>query len=244
MVVPLNPRFIWSFAKFEGIAWLRESPWNILVNVMTPLCLLVIIYFISSGKLIDFAIVGGSVAIVAATTLSSAGSTAMFRLEFRLQELLVATKINIIDYALGFVVANLVFASPGIALFVAMSALLHLLTLQRLLSLLLVLVALALATTSIAIFVGTWIRRTIGMWAIAGILSSIMTLIAPTFYPYTALPKIALYVMALSPVTLADITLQGAYGLQPAISIAPVLLVLEVLFYAFVVSKFGRWRDR
>lgn len=240
----MKAKFIWSFAKFNGVAWLRDSPWSIIANIVTPICLMVIISLISGGKLVDFAAVGGVVAIISSTTLASTFQSALFRLEFGIHELLVATKVSILDYILGFFVANVVFASPGITFFAILSIILAIATPARIAATVLVAVTLALATTSIALFVGGKIKRTIGMGAISGILSAIMTLIAPTFYPYTALPKAVLYVLAVSPVTMADITLQGAYGLQPAIAIAPVVLVIEVAFYVGVAWKFGRWRAR
>jgi ABC-2 type transport system permease protein len=244
MVVALNPRFIWSFAKFNGVSWIRDSPWSIVANVITPICLLVIIYLISGGKLVAYAIVGGVIAIIASSTLTSTGQSAMFRLEFRIQDLIIATRVSMLDYILGFVVANLVFTSPGIVLFTIFSIVFHLFTIQRFLTTVAVALLLALATTSIAVFVGSKIRRTVGMWSISGILSALFTLLPPTFYPYTVLPKIALYILAISPVTPAAIILQGAYGLGPVNLFAPFLLVAEVIIYIFIARTFGRWREK
>lgn len=244
MVVLLNFRFIWAFAKFNGISWLRESPWSIIANVVSPICLLMIIYLVSGGRLIAYAIVGGVIAIVSATTLTSTGQSAMFRLEFRIQDLIIATRVNMFDYILGFAVANLVFASPGIAFFTILSVIFHLFTLQRFLITVLVVLMLALTTTSIAVFVGSKIKRTIGMWAISGILSALFTLLPPTFYPYNVLPKAALYVLSISPVTPAAVILQGAYDLGPVNDFMPFLLVAEVIFYVLLANKLGRWRDK
>jgi ABC-2 type transport system permease protein len=244
MVVALKPKFIWAFAKFNGIAWLRESPANIIVNAISPICLLTIIYFLSNGVLLPYAIVGGAIAIVAASSLSTTGQSAMFRLEFRIQDLLIATKVNVLDYILAFSLSNIIFSTPGITFFLVLGVIFHLFSLQRLAMTIIVVFLVAIATTSIAVMVGSRIRRTIGMWAISGILSSLLTLIPPTFYPYTVLPKPLLYIFALSPITPAAIVLQGAYGLRPVDAVMLPLLVVEVAVYMVLAVKLSKWSER
>lgn len=240
----MNLKFIWSFAKFNGISWIKDSPWSVVANVVTPICLLTIITLLSSGKLTSFAVVGGVIAIIASTTLTSTGQSAMFRLEFRIQDLIISTKVSMTDYVFAFVVANLVFASPGIALFTVLSIIFNLFTIQRFLAMVSVVVLLAIAATSIAVFVGSRLKRTVGMWSISGILSALLTLLPPTFYPYGVLPKPILYLLAASPVTPAAVILQGTYGLgRYNIWMWP-LLVIEVVFYLYIVSRFGRWREK
>jgi ABC-2 type transport system permease protein len=240
----LRPRFIWSFAKFDGISWIMKNPASIVVNIITPLCLLFIIYLLSNGRLVSFAVVGGIIAIVASSSLTTTGQSAMYRLEYRLQELIVATKVSIMDYTLGFTISSLVFCSPGIAFFTILGIVLNLFTWTRFATTLAVIFLLALATSSIALFAGTRIRRTIGMWAISGILSAVLTLIPPTFYPYSLLPTPVLYLLAISPVTPAAVALQSTYGLAPTNSWALPLLVFEAIFYMAFVRAFGRWREK
>lgn len=244
MVVRLNLKFIWSFAKFNGISWLRDSPWSIIANIVTPICLLVIVYLLSKGSLVAYAVVGGVIAIIASTTLASTGQSAVFKLEFRIQDLIVSTKVHILDYVSAFTVANLVFASPGITFFTILSIIFHLFTPLRFATTIMVTLLLALATTSIAVFVGSKIKRTIGMWAISGILSALLTLLPPTFYPYGVLPKPILYIFLISPITPAAIILQGAYGLGRVNNIMWLVLIGEVIFYLSMVRRFGTWREK
>jgi ABC-2 type transport system permease protein len=239
----LRTSFIWAFTKFNGISWVTKSPANWIANIVTPICLLFIIYVLSAGRLVDFAIAGGFVAIVAAATLSVTGQTAMFRLEFKIQDLILATKASRIDYLTGFAFSELFFSLPGIAFFAIMSIVFGLFTFERLGVTLVVVFLLALATSSIAFFAGTRIKRTIGMWAISGIISALMTLVPPTFYPYTVLPQPLFYVFLLSPVTPAAATLQGVYGLAPMNYYMPVVLALEVIFYMGIARYFAKWRD-
>ena len=240
----MNLKFIWAFAKFNGIAWMRRSPANILANIISPLCLLFIIYVLSQGRLLPYAAVGGVVAIIAAETLSTTGQSAMYKLEFKLQELLVATRVSVIDYIFGFVLSGFVFCIPGIALFTILGMLLHLFTIYRFLDTISVVFVLAIATTSISMLVGSRIKRTIGMWAISGILSALLTLIPPTFYPYTSLPPQIFYILAISPVTPASATLQGAYGLTPVNGLMLPLLIAEAIFYLLLARSFVKWREK
>ena len=239
----MNPRFIWAFAKFNGMSWILKAPYAIVSNIVMPLSLLFIIEILSGGRLLPFVVVGGIIAIVSAASLSNTGMSATYRLEFRIQELLVATKTSTLDYILGFAMSDLFFCLPGLAIFTALSVYLSLFTFARFAITLIVIFMLAIAVASISVTVGTRIRRTIGMWSISGILSNLLSLIPPTFYPYTILPKPVLFLLALSPVTPAAVALQGAYGIGPVSGWALPLLALESVFYLVVVSKLARWRD-
>ncbi len=239
----LNLRFVWAFAKFNGISWIRRSPANILSPVVTSLCLLFIIYFLSGGRLADYAVVGGVIAIMASTSMMNTGQTAMMRLEYRIHDLIVATKATALEYVVALSTSDLVFSVPGIAIFTLLSLIFGLFTLQRFAATVAVLLLLALGTTSIAFSFGSRIRRTIGMWAISGILSALLTLLSPTFYPYTALPQPILYVLALSPVTPAAVVLQGVYGLAPMNYPMVLLLVAEVAAYTMIAMRFARWAE-
>ncbi|MDE1825924.1 MAG: ABC transporter permease [Candidatus Micrarchaeota archaeon] len=240
----MNLKFIWSFAKFNGLSWIRDSPWSIVANVITPICLLAIVFLISKGALVAYAVVGGVIAIIASTSLTSIGQSAIFRIEFRIQDLLLSTKVHILDYVSAFAVADLVFASPGIAFFTILSIAIHLFTPFRFLTTIAVALLLTVATASIAIFVGSKIKRSIGVWSISGILSALLTLIPPTFYPYGVLPKPILYILMISPVTPAAIILQGAYGLGTVDNAMWFVLIGEVIFYLLVVRTFGTWREK
>ncbi len=239
----MRTSFIWAFTKFNGLSWIMRSPANWVGNLMTPACLLFVIYLLSAGRLLDFAVVGGFVAMISAATLTATGQSAMFRLELHLQDLLISTRISKIDYMLGFAFSNLFFVMPGLAIFAVLTAVFGLFTPERLAATLAVVFLLSLATTSIAFVVGTRIRRTIGMWAISGIIAALMTLLPPTFYPYTTLPAPALYLLALSPVTPAAVTLQGVYGLAPMNYYMAALLVVEVVFYVCMARLLARWSD-
>jgi len=240
----LNTRFIWSFAKFCGIAGLKENPWGIIANILTPVCLLVIIFLLSGGKLVSYAVVGGVVAIIASTTLACTGNAAVFRIEIKMQDLIVSTKVHILDYVSAFTVSSIASATPGIAFFTILSIVFGLFTPLRFATTLVVILLLSVATTSIAVFVGGKIKYTIGMWSISGILSAVMTLLPPTFYPYAVLPKPVLYLFSLSPITPAAVILQGVYGLGKVDNVMWFVLVGEVLLYLALVRTFGTWREK
>jgi len=240
----LNLKFIWSFAKFNGVSFLRDNPWSVVANIVAPCCLLVIIYLLSGGSLIAYAVVGGTVAIIASTSLSTTGQSAFFKLEFKIQDLLVSTKVRILDYVAGFAVAQLLFASPGIAFFTILSIVLHIFTPLRFATTIVVGVILAMTTVSIGVFVGGKIKRTIGVWAISGIMSSLLTLLPPTFYPYKILPTWVLYVLSISPITPAAVILQGTYGLGKVNNAMWVVLIGEAIFYICLVKKYGTWAER
>ncbi|WP_256201965.1 hypothetical protein [Sulfuracidifex metallicus] len=84
----------------------------------SPLALLFLIYIVSRGALLDYAIIGGLLSVVAENGLISLTDFAFLRMELHLQDLLVTTEIGPQEYILGLVLSNLVFSLPGIILYV------------------------------------------------------------------------------------------------------------------------------
>lgn len=239
----MNLNFIFDFAKFEGWSWVKRSPWTAIGYIATPLALLVLIYILSSGKLIEFAVAGGMIALIATSAIMSMGSIALFKIQLRLQDLLIATKIDKADYMFGFSMSSLMFCVPGMIVYVILGLYFGLFTPLSVIVTLVVLSMLTVAIISIAFFMGSLLRNINGTYTVAGIMGVILTMLPPTYYPYTYLPKALLYLFMLSPVTPAAVLLQGYYGLEPINNYMFIVLAADTVIYFFISRKFTKWRD-
>ncbi|MEM0139161.1 MAG: hypothetical protein QXZ44_00900 [Ferroplasma sp.] len=91
----MNIRFILSMAWYYGIKTVTRGPSYLIASLATPLTLLFLVFVLSHGALVKFAIVGGLIAFVGSVGLSGAGDSAFFRLQLRIQDLYVASEILI-----------------------------------------------------------------------------------------------------------------------------------------------------
>ncbi len=239
----MNLRFIGEFAWSYGIKSIPRGPSYVVASMMYPLVFLFLIVIFSSGKFIAFGVVGGFIAIVAENSLFSSSDAAFQRIELKFQDLLVTTRISHLDYILAMGLSFLAPSLPGIAVYAVIGAIIHIFTLASAALFAAILVLVLLSTLSIAFMIASFAKHTRNIWGISSIMVVLLTMVPPTFYPYTILPKAVLYLFMLSPVTLAAIASQGAFGLTPQLSYAIPLLVAETIIYFAIAMKLTKWRE-
>lgn len=240
----MNPKFSLYFAWYYGFRVIGRGSSYVIASIATPLTLLFLVFVLSRGELVEYAIIGGFVSLIASNGLTSASDAAFLRLQAKIQDLFIATSINSIDYMIGLTLSFLLFTTPGIVLYAGLSLAYHLFTIERILVLIGVLFMLALSTSAISFIIAGAIKHIRNVWGIVGILSIIMTILPPTYYPYTFLPKYVIYILAISPATPAAIILQGSFGLSPEFLAMIVVLFVETAVYLSLAKYFTRWREK
>lgn len=240
----MNYRFTLLLAWYYGIRTISRGTSYIAAALSTPLALLFLVYIISDGSLVKYALVGGFIAIVASVALQSSGDAAFFRLQLRIQDLYVASGVSPSDYMIGLTLSYLMFSLPGIVLYAILGVLYHLFTVFSVLMLILVLCLLVIGTSSISFIISSSIKHIRNIWGIAGILSILMTILPPTYYPYHAIPRVYLYILSFTPVTPAAVVAQYSFGLSPAMPLEFVILVVETVVYFALARFLTRWREK
>ncbi len=239
----LNLRFIVSLAWSYGFRVIFRGPSYIISSMSAPLTLLFIVSILSHGTLIKFALVGGFLGLIASVALSSSGDAAFMRLQLRFQDLYVASKVSPSDYMIGLTLSYVIFSLPGIILYAILGAIFHIFTFGAVLALIGIMCFLVVGTSSISFIVSSSIKHVRNVWGIAGIMSVIMTVLPPTFYPYEYIPKWALYALSATPVTPAAVLAQWAFGLSPPMINELYIFVIETIIYFSMARYLTRWRE-
>ncbi|MCL4340396.1 MAG: ABC transporter permease [Thaumarchaeota archaeon] len=240
----MNIRYIFSMAWFYGFKTIRRAYSYVIASLITPLTLLFLIYIISDGRLVAYAITGGFIAIIASNGLASAGDAAFFRLQLKIQDLFVATNIGPLDYMLGLTFSFIVFSIPGLVLYAVLGAWYHLFSLTNSLILIGILLLLTFATSAISFIIAGLVGHVRNVWGIISILSVVMTVLPPTFYPYRLIPQYLLYLLAISPATPAAVLAQGVFNLSPFDPVMIPVLLIETITYVGLAIHFTRWREK
>jgi ABC-2 type transport system permease protein len=230
-------------AWYYGVKTIIRGPSYLIASLATPLTLLFLVFVLSHGTLIRFAIVGGLIAFVGSVGLSGAGDSAFFRLQLRIQDLYVPSNVSAFDYMAAFTMSYLVFSVPGIALYVYLGYIYNLFTVYDTIMMVFVMLLLIISTTSISFIISGSIKHLRNIWGITGILTILTSILPPTFYPYSYVPRIFLYIIALSPTTPAAVIAQGAFGLSPELNIMLYVLIIETVVYAILARVLVRWRE-
>ena len=154
----MNPKFSLYFAWYYGFRVIGRGPSYVIASIATPLTLLFLVYVLSSGTLVQYAVIGGFVTLVAANGLTSASDAAFMRLQAKIQDLFVATSISSIDYMIGLTLSFLLFTVPGLVLYSVLAVLYHLFTPLRIVIMIGVLFMLTLSTSAISFIIAGSIK--------------------------------------------------------------------------------------
>ncbi|MEJ2775363.1 ABC transporter permease [Sulfolobaceae archaeon RB850M] len=236
--------FIIAFIKFYGVSSLKRGYIYVLSYLVVPFSELFLIYMISKGAFLNFAIIGGLITVVAGNGLTFIGDFAFLRLEVKIQDLLVASEISVNDYVLALMFSNLVFSFPGILVYLALGFLFRLLNFN-VIPVLAVLLLLLLVTSGIGFFIGSIIPHIRYSWGLASVLSVLLTILPPVFYPYYLLPQSVFRIVYFIPTTIASLLIQQLTGLisLPANLVyqSVVVLIVESTVFYYLSIKYSRW---
>ncbi|MCW6158875.1 MAG: ABC transporter permease [Thermoplasmatales archaeon] len=245
----MNPKFVLYFAWYYGFYVIKRGPSYLLASLSLPLSLLFMVTIFTHGTLIAFAIAGGPIAIVAANSINGAADAAFFRIQIRIQDLYVATSLTSQDYMFALSMSYLVFSLPGIVLYAILGAYFKVFTLSSALPIIGLLILLTLAISNLSFIIAGLLKHIRNVWGITAILSIIMTVLPPTFYPFYYLPRGVIYILSVSPVTPAAVLFQGilfpkAVGMYSSVQLPMfIILIVETLVLIFLGRRFIRWRE-
>jgi ABC-2 type transport system permease protein len=242
-VRPLKIKFILAFARFYGVAPLVRGIVYVFSYLTVPLAELFLIYMITKGEFVKFAVDGGLITVIASNGLAFIADFAFLRLELKIQDLLVATEISAGDYILALTFSNLIYSSPGILTYVALAIIYHLLNPFNFLPVFITLLILLLNTSAIGFFIGSLISHVRYSWGIGAIAGTLLTILPPVYYPYYLLPHMIFELIYPLPTTLASILIQNFTGLVKTslmVQSFTVLVVETVVFY-YLSIRFSRW---
>ena len=240
----MNLRFIGTFTWYYGIRSIKRGPSYIISSILYPLVFLFLITIFSAGRYINYAVVGGFISIIAMNAIYSGSDMAFQRLQLKTQDLFVATGIGPADYMLAMGLSYLASSLPGLAVYAAIGLYLGIFGVASTLMFVVLLLAVLLGTMAISFTIFGFVKHVRNIWGIAGIVSILLTVLPPTFYPYNILPKALLYVFMISPITEVAMLSQGAFGLAPKAYYAIPVLVLEIIIYSAIGVKLMRWREK
>lgn len=230
-----------------SITWLRRNLMSLVWLFATPFSLLFIITVTTGGRAFTLGVIGSLLLILSTVGTGLAGDATWYRLETKLQDFFVASPVNQIGYLLGIALAGLFFASP--ALLVLIPLLLYVgFPLLALPVAILSLAGVWLFSSAIGYLVSTFTANLRNGWQSGLLLSVIVGILPPVFYPAEILPQnILLFAYAL-PTTNAALLIRSAMGGLPSLPywsplIGASLIAVSLALALAVTSRVARWRQ-
>ena len=239
-------REAWFIGVWDSLPLLRDPMVLILLSLISFLPVF-FLYLFSGGRTALPALVGAVVLSLAFTGMTVASSVYFNKHWFRFQDMLVASPVSPLSYALGLSLSTLIASAPALAL--AFGILLVSLPISAVDFLLVVAIAVLmwLAMVFIGYAIGISTKNTRRANSIPQVLGFMLGFLPPVYYPLSLLPGFLQPVAMLIPSTEAAQLAKYYFGL---VSLSPLEVVIGwaylagfVAVMALVVVRRAHWVD-
>lgn len=232
----------------NSIYEMKNYPVVLISTVISPLSLLAVVTFVSSGALLGTAIEGGLIMIFFSSGIALQSDLSHLKNDFKLQDMVVSSPTSAKLYMGGMALAEIVYSLPGIVILVVLAAIYIQPDLLQIAILTAVLALMFAISVAIGFMLSTFSSDVVQSYAFSRLLSLLFATLPPVYYPITLVPYPLNYLALLSPTTYAAMIMHSSSGylelspLQLAGSWAVLLAVCAVIM--LIAVKKTRWREK
>jgi len=237
---------IFIIAYMTGFLWLRRNPLSLVFTAISPFSLLFILFVVSSGEYVQFAVAGSLVMALVGYGLALGQDISFYKIEYKMQDVFVASPVSSLTYMLGLALSQLLYGLP--ALMVLLSLALYFSVSLNFLPLLLLNVFLIWGTmSSIGFFLSSHMLHMRNATQLISFVNVIIAIIPPVFYSIEKLPLDLQYIAYIVPTTHASLMLQYSMGFAVpqgwTISLGLFVQTAYFIFFILVAKKKALWRE-
>jgi ABC-2 type transport system permease protein len=102
-------------AYMTGVLWLRRNPLSLVFTAISPFSLLFVLFVISGGQYIHFAVAGSLVMALVGYGLALGQDISFYKTEYKVQDVFVASPVSPLTYMMGLALSELLFGLPALA---------------------------------------------------------------------------------------------------------------------------------
>lgn len=231
----------------NSIYEMRNYPIVLVNTVLSPLSFLLVITFVSQGRLIGDAILGGFIMSMFSSGMALQADLSHLKNDFKLQDMIVSSPTSPFTYTLGMALSEIIYSIPALLILAVLAGIFIRPTVSQVGVLTAVMLLMFMMSTALGFLLSTISSDIVQSFAFSRVISTLFTTVVPVYYPITYLPTPLQYAAYLSPTTYAAIIAQSASGyltIQPVTALIDVGVLLSVtLVVLLVASKKARWKE-
>jgi ABC-2 type transport system permease protein len=231
----------------NAIYEMKNYPVVLISTVISPLSLLAVVSFVSSGKLFGTAIEGGLIMIFFSSGIALQSDLSHLKNDFKLQDMIVSSPTSSRLYMSGMALAEIVYSLPGLVILIVLAAIyLHPSLIQTVILSIVLLLMFAISV-ALGFMLSTFSNDVVQSYAFSRLLSLLFATLPPVYYPITYIPSPLNYIAYLSPTTYAAEIMHSATGfLNIPVTLVFfdwVVLIAVCTIILFIAIKKTRWKD-
>ncbi|MDJ0269321.1 MAG: ABC transporter permease [Aigarchaeota archaeon] len=235
-----------AIAWFYGIAPLRRNIYWSFHYALAPLAFLFFIYLYGGSGSVGYALAGGFVMVTVTASVSMETEAAFNRIVLKLHEMYVASPVRPLTYVIGLALANQLSAAPGVATFLVITTALTLLTPLLFFTIIFSLITVWITFSVLGYIISTLVRDLRDLWTWSPIITGLVSVLPPVFYPLELLPEALRGVAYIIPTATAARLVHIAIGAVTAAQQEWILLwtaaAIQSTIAIAVLLRNTRWR--
>jgi ABC-2 type transport system permease protein len=110
----LPVRQVLLIAYMTGVLWLRRNPLSLVFTAISPFSLLFVLFVVSGGQYIHFAVAGSLVMALVGYGLALGQDISFYKTEYKVQDVFVASPVSPLTYMVGLALSELLFGLPAL----------------------------------------------------------------------------------------------------------------------------------
>jgi ABC-2 type transport system permease protein len=179
---------IFAGVLVNAVYEMKNYPVVLISTVISPLSLLAVVTFVSSGALLGTAIEGGLIMIFFSSGIALQSDLSHLKNDFKLQDMVVSSPTSAKLYMGGMALAEIVYSLPGIAILIALAAIYIQPNVIQIATLTAVLALMFGISVAIGFMLSTFSSDVVQSYAFSRLLSLLFTTLPPVYYPITLMP--------------------------------------------------------
>jgi ABC-2 type transport system permease protein len=232
----------------NSIYEMKNYPVVLVNTVLSPLSFLILIFFVSDGRLLGDAIEGGLIMTMFSSGTGLQADLSHYKNDFKLQDIVVGSPTPAGVYVAGMAISELIYSSPALAILVVLFDLYVRASPLQVLGIVAVMVLMFLTSISLGFALASISADIVQSFAYTRLLSTLFSTLPPVYYPITLIPLPYRYLAYLSPTTYASEIAQNLSGfLQLSggmVALDWAVLIGLTAVFLWVGVRHARWREK
>jgi len=239
-------RQVFLIAYLTGVLWLRRNPLSMVFSAISPFSLLFVLFVVSNGQYIQFAIAGSLVMALVGYGLALGQDISFYKTEYKVQDVFVASPVSSLTYMTGLALSELLFGLPALIVLTVLAAYFE--TSFSNIPLLLSTILLIWGSMSaMGFFLSSHMLHMRNSTQLISFVNVVLAVLPPVFYSINRLPAELQYLSYAIPTTHASLMLQYIMGIHTpkewSITVGLIVQIAYLVGFVVLAKTKAIWRE-
>ena len=208
----LPVRQVLLIAYMTGVLWLRRNPMSLVFTAISPFSLLFVLFVVSGGQYIHFAVAGSLVMALVGYGLALGQDISFYKTEYKVQDVFVASPVSPLTYMVGLALSELLFGLP--ALIVLATLVVYFGSVFSIPLLVATILLIWGAMSAMGFFLSSHMLHMRNATQVISFVNVILAVLPPVFYSMDVMPDVLRPLAYAVPTTHASLMLQDIMGIS------------------------------